>query len=181
MSWLCWNVRGLGNQCTVHELALLVWAQDPAVLFLVETWADEDRLAKLCDDLHFDEKWAVRRVTRAGGLALLWKNTVQITVDSSSLNYIDVIVNKGKDDSWRFTSMYGVPENGRKHKTWDLLRTLDRKFNLPWLVAGDFNEILLSHEKFGGVLRSEAAMRDFREVVDDYGLRDLGCVGKKYT
>ena len=48
-------------------------------------------------------------------------------------------------------------------------------------MAGDFNEILLSHEKFGGALRSEAAMRDFREVVDDYGLRDLGYVGKKYT
>ena len=181
MSWLCWNVRGLGNQCTVHELALLVRAQDPAVLFLAETWADEDRLAKLCDDLHFDEKWVVPRVTRAGGLALLWKNTVQITVDSSSLNYCDVIVNKGKDDSWRFTGMYGVPETRRKHETWDLLRTLDRKFSLLWLVASDFNEILLSHEKFGGALRSEAAMRDFREVVDDCGLLDLGYVGKKYT
>ena len=181
MSWLCWNVRGLGNQRTVHELALLMRAQDPAVLFLAKTWADEDRLAKLCDDLHFDEKWVVPRVTRAGKLALLWKNTVQITVDSSSLNYIDVIINKGKDDSWRFTGMYGVPETGRKHETWDLLRNLDWKFSLPWLVAVDFNEILLSHEKFGGVLRSEAAMRDFREVVDDYGLRDLGYVGKKYT
>ena len=134
--------------------------------------ADEDRLTKLCDDLHFDEKWVVPRVTRASGLALLWKNTVQITVDSSSLNYIDVIVNKGKDDSWRFTGMYGMPETRRKHKTWELLRTLDRKFSLPWLVAGDFNEILLSHEKFGGALRSEAAMRDFREVVDDCGLLD---------
>ena len=124
MSWLCWNVRGLGNQRTIHELASLMWAQDPAVMFLVETWADEDRLTKLCNDLHFDEKWVVPRITRAGGLALLWKNSVQIDVDSSSLNYIDVIVNKGKDDSWRFIGIYGMLEVGRKHETWDLLRTL---------------------------------------------------------
>ena len=156
-------------------------AQDPAVVFLAETWANEDRLKKLCDDLHLDEKWVVPKVTRASGLALLWKNSVQIDVESSSLNHINIIVNKGKNDSWRFTSIYGMPETGRKHETWDLLRTLHRKFNLPWLVADDFNEILLSHEKLGRALRSETTIRDFREVMDDCGLMDLGYVGKKYT
>ena len=90
-------------------------------MFLVETWADEDRLMKLCDDLHFDEKWVVPRVTRVGRMALLWKNSVQIDVDSSSLNHIDVVDNKGKDDSWRFIGIYGMPEARRKHETWDLL------------------------------------------------------------
>ena len=41
-------------------------------------------------------------VTRVGGLALLWKNSMDIVVDSASLNHIDVIINKGKDDAWRF-------------------------------------------------------------------------------
>ena len=90
-------------------------------MFLAETWADEDKLMKLCDDLHFDEKWVVPRVTRAGRLALLWKNSVQIDVDSSSLNHINVVDNKGKDGSWRFTGIYGMPEARRKHETWDLL------------------------------------------------------------
>ena len=174
-------MRGLGNQRTVHELASIMRAQDPAVLFLAETWADDDRLSKICDDLHFDEKWVVPRVTRAGGLALLWKNTMQIDVDSSSLNHIDVIVNKGKEDSWRFTGIYGFPEASRKSDTWNLLRNLHRKYTLPWLCAGDFNEILLSQEKLGGGLRSAAAMNEFREVVDDCGFMDLGYVGKKYT
>ncbi|XP_030970334.1 uncharacterized protein LOC115990663 [Quercus lobata] len=181
MSWLWWNVRGLGKQRTVHELASIMRAQDPAVLFLAETWADDDRLMKIFDDLHFDEKWVVPRVTRAGGLALLWKNTIQIDVDSSSLNHIDVIVNKGKEDSWRFTGIYGLLEASRKSETWNLIRNLHRKYTLPWLCAGDFNEILLSHEKLGGGLISESAMREFREVVDDCGFMDLGYVGKKYT
>ena len=49
----------------------MVWVQDPSVVFLDETWADEGRLKKLFDDIQFDEKWVVQRVTRAGGLALL--------------------------------------------------------------------------------------------------------------
>ena len=92
-------MRGLGNQRTVHELASIMRAQDLAFLFLTETWTDEDRLTKICDYLHFDEKWVVPRVTRASDLALLWKNTIQIDVDSSSLNHIDIIVNKGQVDS----------------------------------------------------------------------------------
>lgn len=45
------------------------------------------------------------------------------------------------------------------------------------MCAGDFNEILLSHEKLGGAPRSETAMREFRELVDDCGFMDLGYVG----
>ena len=123
----------------------------------------------------------VPRVTRAGGLALLWKNMIQIDVDSSSLNHIDVIVNKGQVDSWRFTGIYGLPEASPKSETWNLICNLHRKYTLPWLCVGDFNEILLSHEKLGGALRNESAIRGFREVVDDCGFMDLGYVGKKYT
>ena len=44
MSILCWNCRGFGNWQTVQVLSDLVWAQDPIVMFLVETWLDEFRL-----------------------------------------------------------------------------------------------------------------------------------------
>ena len=44
-------------------------AQDPSVLFLVETWADEAMLKKLHDDLQFDELWVVECVTRASGIS----------------------------------------------------------------------------------------------------------------
>ena len=117
MSFMCWNMQGLGNQRTVQELAKFVRAQDPSILFLAETWADEARLKRLCDELQYDEVWVVRRVTRAGGLALFWKNSVDMEVDSTSLNHIDAIINKGKADAWRFTGIYGFPKVGRKAET----------------------------------------------------------------
>lgn len=77
----------------------IVRAQDLSVLFLAETWADEARLSKLCDDLNFDEKWVVGRVTRAGGLALRWNNSLNVKIVASSLNYIDSIFNDGQVDA----------------------------------------------------------------------------------
>ena len=100
---------GLGNHRTIREIANLVRAQDPSVLFLAETWADKARLEKVCNDLNFDEKWVVDRITRVGGLALLWKNSVSIKVVGFSPNFIDAIVNDGQEDSWRFTGIYGFP------------------------------------------------------------------------
>ena len=158
-----------------------MWVQDPSILFLAETWADEARLRKLCNDLQFHELWVVGRVTRAGGLALLWKSSVDIDVDSTSLNHIDAIINKGKEDAWRFTGIYGFPEACRKPETWELLCGLKQKFCLPWICVGDFNEILRGYEKLGGVPRRESEMRGFRDMVDECELVDLGYVGHKFT
>ena len=47
-------------------------------------------------------------INSGGGLALFWKNGVDLNVLDSSPTYIDVVVNPGMDDAWRFT---GFNEN----------------------------------------------------------------------
>lgn len=49
-------------------------------------------------------------------------------VESSSQNHIDVVINKGKENAWRFTEIYGVPETHLRVETWDLLRDLQSVF-----------------------------------------------------
>ena len=61
------------------------------------------------------------------------------------------------------------------------MRWLQTKSSLPWLCAGNFNEIIKSHEKLGGRLRPHQQMQDFRDVLDECGFVDLGFVGNKFT
>lgn len=63
-------------------------------------------------------------------------------MDSSSFNYIDAIINKGKEDSWQLIGIYGILKASRKHETSELIRQLNGKFEIPWVCVGDFNEIL---------------------------------------
>jgi hypothetical protein len=42
--------------------------------------------------------------------------------------------------------------NERRSKTWNKIRDLTNNWDLPWVVLGDFNEIMLSHEKEGAIL-----------------------------
>ena len=48
---------------------------------------------------------------------------------------------------------------------------------MPWIVFGDFNEIVYSHEKSGGLARDGKQMANFRDSLDRCGLFDLGFVG----
>lgn len=66
-------------------------------------------------------------------------------------------------------------------ESWNLLRDLHSHFDLPWLCASDFNELLKTREKLGGRLRPYGQMQNFREVLDECGLLDLGFVGTKFT
>ncbi|KAA3460833.1 reverse transcriptase [Gossypium australe] len=62
-----------------------------------------------------------------------------------------------------------------------MLRRLHYQHENPWLVCGDFNEILYSFEKKGGLPRDEKKMEEFKQVLDDCQLTDLGYSGKWFT
>ena len=105
-----------------------------------------------------------------GGLAVFWKKDFDVKVESSSLNHIDIIINGDKENAWSFTGFYRAPETQLRIDSWNLLRNLNGQSSLPWLCAGDFNEILKSHEKLGGRLRPYRQMLLFREALVECGL-----------
>jgi hypothetical protein len=51
----------------------------------------------------------------------------------------------------------------------------------PWLLVGDFNEILFAHEKEGGKPRRQQQMDSFREALELCGVEDLGYEGDCFT
>jgi len=66
-------------------------------------------LKKLCSKLQLENVHIEPRVNTGGGLALYWKNGIDLKVLDSTPTYIDVVVNLGMDDAWRLTGFYGNP------------------------------------------------------------------------
>jgi hypothetical protein len=124
MNCISWNCRGLGNPGTVQELTRLVREKDPSVLFLSETWTDEDRLEVIRCRFHFSNKFVVKRINKGGGLVLYWKHDVNLTINSYSLSHIDTIIDGHTATPWRFTCFYGAPETHLRENSWNLLRSL---------------------------------------------------------
>ena len=181
MSILVWNCRGLENLRTRKELEVVIRAKVPSGVFIAETWADEARLQQIKWNIEFNNLFFVERNNKGGGLALFWRNSVDLSVDSFSPNHIDSIINKGKEDVWRFTGFYGEPMTHKRLESQNKFRRLHNKFNLPWLCAGDFNEIIRSSEKMGGGSRSQTQMQQFWDAMDECGFIELGFLGPWYT
>jgi hypothetical protein len=61
---------------------------------------------------------------------------------------------------WHFTGFYGEPRSDQREISWRALRTLNASRRHLWLCMGDFNGILMSHEKQGGCLNRKAVWTD---------------------
>ena len=181
MNCLAWNCRGLGNPRTVQELARMVRAQDPSVVFLIETWQDEGPLERLRCNLQFANKFVSNSRNKGGGLCMFWKQEVNLRVQSFSLSHIDAIINETQPDAWRLMGFYGAPKTQHREPSWNLLRRLKSQFTIPWCCMGDFNELVRLEEKQGRHGRSDRQMQMFRDVLDECSFVDLGFTGLSFT
>ena len=87
------NCRGLGIPEAVQELCCLISEEDPKILFLSETKLDSDGFKRLKRKIDFQQGCEVPQVGLEGGLALLWRDNVDIDVQTSSPHHIDALIN----------------------------------------------------------------------------------------
>ena len=116
----------------------------------------------------------VSREVKGGEIVIFWKKDVDFSLGTFSPNHIDGILNKEKEDEWLLMGFYGESDTSNHHLSWTCLRRLKARNFIPWLCARDFNEITRSHEKLGGRLRPVRQMEEFKDVLDEFGFRDLG-------
>ena len=111
---------------------------------------------------------------RRGGLAMLWKEEVDLNIQTYNQNHINALILTKQNMSWRITGFYGKPEEHLRHETWDLLKYLSTLTSTPWLCIGDYNEILSAEEKDGRLPKPMHLMQEFRSTLLHCGLIDLG-------
>ncbi|XP_074363629.1 uncharacterized protein LOC141704242 [Apium graveolens] len=181
MNLLSWNSRGLGNLRTVRVLGDLIQSLKPIFLFLSETKVDSNKVEDLCVKFGFSKCFAVNRVGPGGGLAVMWKSTMQCRVTDSSNNHIDVVILENNQPAWRLSCFYGMPERERRQDSGDLLRQLAVKDSIPWCAFGDFNDLLCAADKKGEHPHPQYMFDGFRTSIGDCNLVELDLMGGEYT
>jgi hypothetical protein len=103
-----------------------------------------------------------------GGLVLLWDSSVDVHIQNYSDHHINANVVQADGIQWRITSFYGHPETSLRHRSWSLLWHLRALSEVPWMVMGDFNEIMRIDEMVRQVDGNATQMALFREALLDY-------------
>ena len=159
----------------------MVRSKGPNILFLMETKLLVNEMIPIRDELGYRSMLAVPSVRRSGGLALLWKDDVTINTQTYYLNHIDAKIMVSPQVEGHLTGVYGHLKDQRNKETWALLWHLHSRASMPWVCIGDFNEILSSDEKSGGVPKPLGPMQDIWSTLLHCDLVDLGYQGYKYT
>lgn len=181
MNILSWNCRGLGSSRTVRVLGDLIKVHKPDFLFLSETIFFTKKIKELRIKHGFAQCFSVDRVGRSGGLAIFWRNNVHCEITSYSRNHINVNFFNNTVASWSVSCFYGYPERTRRKDSWDFLRRLAGLAQLPWVVIGDFNDLLAVEDKWGGVSHARSLMFGFQAAIDDSLLTEIDLHRGKYT
>ncbi|XP_042952137.1 uncharacterized protein LOC122289225 [Carya illinoinensis] len=182
MNLLSWNCRGLGNPQAVRILNMIIKEKFPSLVFLVETKCSRSRIESVKHLTKFDYCLAVDSMGSSGGLAMMWKNNLEVQLVSFTRWHISVMIaDKRHNTPWMLTGFYGHPVTSKRKLSWNLLRELKPSQGIPWLCIGDFNEILSQKEKVGGVPRPYKQMEEFREAIEFYSIESIPTKGNRYT
>uniref|UniRef100_A0A803NVH0 Reverse transcriptase domain-containing protein n=1 Tax=Cannabis sativa TaxID=3483 RepID=A0A803NVH0_CANSA len=138
-------------------------------------------VSKFRTKFNFSNGLEVPRVGLSGGLLLLWKDDVNVNVLNYGINFIDCYVSTIDGPLFHFPGFYGAPATSQRPFTWQILKRLkDTAPLMPWLVMGDFNEVLSHTDKLGGPLRCDIQIENFRKAIDHCGLHDISFSGARY-
>ncbi|XP_072066711.1 uncharacterized protein [Arachis hypogaea] len=81
---------------------------------------------------------------------------------------------------WRCSGIYGSPQFNIRVLLWDYLVTQSSSFCGLWIVLGDFNEVLFSHESKSCLFSSRHADR-LAASLGDSNLFDLKTIGRHFS
>jgi hypothetical protein len=123
----------------------------------------------------FQNMLVVDCVGKSGGLALMWKEELEVEIQNYSQRYINAVVKPVNKMPWTFTGFYGHPVPHKRKEAWGLLRFLKSQQPGPWICAGDFNEILDISEKTGERGRPAYLMTNFKNTLEYCNLHELDC------
>nr|KYP69646.1 Transposon TX1 uncharacterized [Cajanus cajan] len=175
------NHAGAVNAKGKRRVSELVRLHHPSLFIVLETHCQFSSVESFWRKLDYQLCYSVEATGHSGGIWVLMAGscTTNISAFASHPQAISFKVVEGSK-SWVCTPVYANPRVDLRQRVWAHLRELGGRVTLPWLVLGDFNEILLSTECRGGRFSLSRASQ-FLEVVNDCNLLDMGAKGLRFT
>ena len=182
MNIIIWNYREALKPSFQSDVRELITKYDSAILVIMETHISGDRAKEITNRLPFQGAIHTDTIGYARGMLLLWNvDEVEVSNLTSNEQEIHAIVKVNSSNlSWLFYAIYASRRYRERCLLWNNLSNVAQAHSLPWIIGGDFNEMLSSDDKFSGrpIIPTRALL--FKECLDDYNMADLGFQGPRF-
>lgn len=180
-SIVSWNIRGAISQIGRRHSRELVNRLKPTLVILMETHCSFSQASSFWKSLGYEDCGIAEATGHAGGLWVLHAcgSGFNVQLVKVQRQAVTIAVSKGMAQ-WTCTAVYARPTPVVRESLWQHLCLMRKKVSNPWLLLGDFNEILLPSEVKGGIYSISRAGK-FANVMETCGLLDLGATGSLFT
>ncbi|XP_056697347.1 uncharacterized protein [Spinacia oleracea] len=183
MTILYWNARGMGRISFLRNINLLIQQHQPNVIVISETRISRTNTQEIVNKLTYDEWMMVEPARYAGGIVVLWRSRYvsfePIKVGPQGIHGILQVLSSHK--LFFVSFIYASPKFRVRKELWNVFELLAGIMDLPWCIIGDFNEVVIAHEKFGGWPIKEHRANLLLNCMRSCGMLDLGFTGQKFT
>lgn len=142
----------MGNKEFVIVCKHYIREHHPYIFIIMETRIDPSFLCKMFYCLGFDGYLYSENQGYVGGIVMGWKSDLfQLILLQKHFQFLHVRVYSGDEASWNLTAAYASPKPKWKKELWQKFINAATKYDIGWVLGGDFNDIRDKYEKHGGV------------------------------
>lgn len=182
VNFVYWNVRGACNTRLNNQIKSVCRGKLPDLLILAETKCDRIDNLRCLEKLGYDRLDFVPSFGRSGGLVVSWKSmAVDVSLIGKDRQYMHLRCSLVGRPTFLLSAIYALPSPTFKQSLWQELQNFAGGTSLPWVVVGDFNDILASHERTGGVDVNFSRIKLFQDRIQACQLSDMGSCGPSFT
>lgn len=128
---------------------------------------------------YYGNIWTVDPVGKKGGLCILWSDDISLNINVSSEYWIEFDVTTANGTRFLLSNIYGPPKLEDRHILRSYMNTTNPNDD-PWLLMGDFNQIISKQDKLSTCDSSKGA-EAFKHCIDNRDLLELSALGPWYT
>lgn len=185
MSFLSWNVRGLGNLEKKTEVRNLISKNNVDWIGLTETKLREISkydVACIWGNSYFDFSVCNASPTLSGGLLVIWCTNFFLKSKVHIGHRWIALEGTIKEANWQccLCLVYGSCCPLERKNMFDELTALKQQIPCPMLICGDFNEILNPEDR-RGQNRVTSGMKVFQNWVSSNLLLEVKLSGRLFT
>ncbi|XP_074274081.1 uncharacterized protein LOC141597513 [Silene latifolia] len=176
-----WNVRGLNSDNKQKDIKWFLHHNDVDLFGLLETRVKPGSLNKVTNNVCYGWDFVTNTMLHSGGrIWILWKNNkVDVEVLEMADQFIHVKIKVLlTGHSFIATFVYAYNKIEDRVPLWNAL--LRNRVTGPWIVLGDFNNVMFSNERLGGIVKDDE-MFPFQSTVNNCDLHDMKTTGAFFT
>ncbi|XP_058727038.1 uncharacterized protein LOC131598458 [Vicia villosa] len=179
-----WNVRGINKEAKHREVCSYFSTFHVPIIALLETRVKEINASRIRNK--FGNNWAyIDNYSHHynGRIWVMWKDkevTVTLLQKEEQFIHLDVI-SADKRIHYLATIVYAMNQLERRKCLWEQIENLGTNTSIPWIVMGDYNNVLTSQDRIGGNQVNIAEYKDLADMMHRTGLFEAPTRGRHFT